>query len=274
MFEGDLMYNEYWRNCHYYNFYRLPQSDSVGLMMYYDGHSDYILDCQDGDVNGDRVRDSVCTVGFRPGDLQSPFVENITILIQDGVTHKYTRIPLKENRGYDPTVFLGDFTGDKIDDIFVSVASSGSGGFSYDYVYSFVNNNPKLLFDSEEFSQSMKNEAHFIDNYKLEVISRDFNQRYIIDISDKGQEYLSELYNPDGTLKAEINTPFQGAVIPLGNVYPVDYERDRVYELEVIQRVIGKYNADTLGWLQTVIKWDGKKFVPSRQVLAIFGSEI
>lgn len=273
MCEGDLMYNDFWRNCPYYNFYRLPQSD-VGQMMYYDGHSDYILDCQDGDVNGDRIPDSVCTVGNRPGDLQSPFVENITILIQDGATHKYTRIPLKEARGYDPTVFLADFTGDHVDDIFVSVFSGGSGGFSYDYVYSFLNNKPKQLFDSEEFSQSLQYEVHFRDYYKLEVISKDFNQRYLIDISDRDEEYLSELYNPDGTLKADINTPFQGYVIPMGNVYPVDYERDRIYELEVIQRIIGKYNADTIALVNTVLKWDGEKFVPSRQMVSIYGSEM
>ncbi len=249
-------------------------SDNIGQMMYYNGHSDYILDCKDGDVNGDRITDSVCTVGHRPGDLQSPFVEDIALLIQDGKTHKYTRIPLKENRGYNPTVFLGDFTKNNVNDILVSVDSGGSGGFSYEYVYSFLNNKVKLLFDSEEFSQGLKYDVNYKDNYKVEVISHDLNKRYIIDISDKGAEYLSEIYNPDGTLKAQIDTPLLGEVIPLGNVYPVDYQRDGVYDLNVIQRVIGKYNADTLALVETTLEWDGEKFAPTNQMLAIFGLDI
>jgi hypothetical protein len=247
---------------------------NVGQMMYYNGHSDYILDCADGDVNGDRIPDSVCTVGNRPGDLQSPFVENIAILIQDGKTHKYTRIPLKENMGYNPTVFLGDFNKDHIDDIFVSIDSGGSGGFSYDYVYSFVDNIPRLLFDSEDYSQELKYQVNYKDFYKVEVICETLKKKYIIDISDKGADYLSEIYNPDGTLKAQIDTPLLGEVIPQGNVYPVDYQRDGIYDLNLIQRVIGKYNADTLALVETILEWDGAEFAPTTQQLCIFGSDL
>ena len=258
----------------YYGMGRGPHKDNdIGQMMYYNGHSDYIMDCADGDVNGDRIPDSVCTVGNRPGDLQSPFVENIAILIQDGKTHKYTRIPLKENMGYNPTVFLGDFTKDHIDDIFVSIDSGGSGGFSYDYVYSFVDNIPRLPFDSEEASQELKYQVNYRDFYKVEVICDTLKKKYIIDISDKGSEYLSEIYNPDGTLKTQIDTPFLGEVIPLGNVYPVDYQRDGIYDLNLIQRVIGKYNADTLAVVETILEWNGAEFVPTTQRLSIFGSE-
>lgn len=238
--------------------------------MYFNGYSYYILDCADGDVNGDRVPDSVCTVGHRPQDLQSPFVEDITLLIQDGATHKYTRIPLPENVGYNPTVLLRDFTGDKVNDIFVSIDSGGSGGFSYDYVYSFLNNEPKLLFDSEVFADKYKYQVNYLDNYKVEVISSAMKQKYILDISLKGADYLNEIYNPNGTLKA----PLKGEVIPMGNVYPVDYERDKQYELNVIQRIIGRYNADTLALLNTTLKWNGEQFALDRQDITIWGSDM
>lgn len=258
----------------YYDIYsgqlRKDQMGGVGQMMYYNGHSDYIIDCRTGDVNGDRIPDSVCTVGHRPQDLSSPFVEDIAILIQDGATHKYTRIPLKENVGYNPTVFLGDFTGDHVDDILVSIDSGGSGGFSYDYVYSFVNNKPRLLFDSEAFGEKYKYQVNYLDYYKVEVISDVFKERFIIDISGRGKEYLSAIYNPNGTLKA----PLQGDVIPMGNVYPVDYQRDGLFELNVIQRIIGQYNADTMGWLNTYLKWNGKEFEPTMQNVTIFGSDL
>jgi hypothetical protein len=254
----------------YYSLTRSPYISKVGQMLYYNGHSVYLMDCADGDVNGDRIPDNVCTVGNRPDDLQSPFVEDIAILIQDGKTHRYTTIPLKESQGYNPTVFLGDFTNDHIDDIFVSIDSGGSGGFSYDYVYSFANNIPRLLFDSEAYSMELAYEVNYMDNYRVEVISETMKLRYIIDISGKDADYLAEIYNPDGTLKE----PLQGDVIPMGNVYPVDYQRDGIYDLNLIQRVIGRYNADTLGRIETILEWDGAEFVPVSQTLAIFGTDL
>jgi hypothetical protein len=268
--EGDFVIYKPYYKCPYYYLGRGPHYNNVGQMMYLEGHSYYILDCEDGDVNGDRVRDSVCTVGHRPGDLQSPFVEDITLLIQDGVTHKYTRIPLKENQGYDPIVFLGDFTGDKVNDILVSINSGGSGGFSFDYVYSFLDNEPKLLFDAEEFSEKYKYEVNYRDYYKVEVASIAMKQKYIIDISLKGADYLNEIYNSNGTLKA----PLQGEVIPMGNVYPIDFQRDKQYELNVIQRIIGRYGADTLALLNTILKWNGEQFDLDMQFISVWGSDM
>lgn len=258
----------------YNGFSRDAQNEGAGQMMYYNGHSVYIMDCKDGDVNGDRIPESVCTVGNRPGDLGSPFVEDISILIQDGKTHKYTTIPLKENMGYNPTVFLGDFTKDGVDDIFVSIDSGGSGGFSYDYVYSYTNNIPKLLFDSEGYSDDLKYQVNYLNNYKVQVICDTTKKKYIIDISGKGSDYLSQIYNSDGTLKPDLDTPFLGEVIPLGNVYPVDYQRDGIYDLLLLQRVIGLYNADTLGVIQTELHWNGAEFTPVNQNLAIFGDDL
>lgn len=263
----------YYNNNYFYPYFGQFRSDNnagLGQMMYVNGKSYYISDCQDGDVTGDRVPDSVCVVGNRPEDLQSPFFEDITVMIRNGATGQYSTIPLKENVGYDPTVFLADFTGDKIKDIFVSIASGGSGGFSYDYVYSFVNSNAKLLFDSEAFSGLYKYQVNYRDNYKVEVISDADKRQYILDISGKGSEYLNEIYNPNGTLKA----PLKGDVIPMGNVYPVDYERDKLYDLLMIQRIIGQYNADTLGLVNTVLKWNGKRFVLDRQDVSIFGNDL
>jgi hypothetical protein len=268
--EGDFVFNNTGFNCPYFDFSRGQENSNIGQMMYYNGHSDYIIDCADGDVNGDRIADSVCTVGNRPDDLQSPFVEDIALLIQDGKTHKYTRIPLKENMGYNPTVFLGDFNKDGVNDIFVSIDSGGSGGYSYDYVYSFLGDVPKLMYDSGEFSQELEYMVNYRDNYKVEVVCDTLKKKYIIDISDRGNDYLSEVYNPNGTLKA----PLQGDVIPVGNTYPVDYQRDGIYDLNLMQRVIGRYNADTLGIVQTTLEWEGSKFTPANQTLAIFGSDI
>ncbi|WP_432405461.1 VCBS repeat-containing protein [Wukongibacter sp. M2B1] len=227
----------------------------------------YILDFKQGDVTGDGTIDNVYLVGQRTSASDSPFVQNITLVVQNGRTNSFTRIPLKENAGYNPTIFLGDFTGDKIDDILISIDSGGSGGYAFYYIYSFINNNPREIFDFEKFDQEYKYDVIYRDFYKVEVKKKNDTQKYIIDIQYKGDEYLSEIYDQNGKLKE----PIEGWVNPLGGLYPIDFQRDGTYELYAMQRIAGRYNADGLGYVQTSLKWDDRGFVPFFQTVGILG---
>ena len=89
-----------------------------------------------GDVTGDRVTDQ-CLFNWNK-DPDSPFTQNITLHVKDGRTGVLTSIPLRENVGYNPSLFLGDFTGNGVADILISIATGGSGGIMYHYVVSFV----------------------------------------------------------------------------------------------------------------------------------------
>lgn len=145
-----------------------------------------------GDVNGDRIPENVYLTGIKtPG---SPFTEKITLIIQDRMTSMVTSIPFRENAGYGPTLSLWDFTGDGIDDILISIASGGSGAIMYHYIYSFINNIPQLLFDFNVYNQQYQYDITYKDNYKVQVISKKNNKKYIIDISYKGDEYLNDIY--------------------------------------------------------------------------------
>ncbi|MCY6354936.1 VCBS repeat-containing protein [Clostridium sp. ZS2-4] len=227
----------------------------------------YILDFKRGDVNGDKIKDNVYLVGEKPYGLESPFTDNITLIVQDGKTDAFTRIPLKQNAGYNPTIFLGDFTVDKIKDILISIDSGGSGGFAFYYIYSFKDNNPKKIFDYEKFNEKYKYDVIYRDYYQVEVKEKIDGKKYIIDIKYKGKEYLAEIYNENGTLKA----PIEGWVNPLGGLYPIDFKRNGSYELYALQRIAGRYNADGLGYVQTSLEWNGKEFVPFFQTVGIFG---
>lgn len=220
-----------------------------------------------GDVNGDRIPDNVYLTGTKTPD--SPFIQNITLIIQDGMSGRAKRIPLSENAGYNPTLFLGDFTGDGVDDILVSINSGGSGGIMYHYIYSFADNVAKLLFDFNVYNEKYKYDVTYKDNYKVEVISRDNNEKYIIDISTRGEEYLNEIYDENGKLKQ----PISGFVNPLSGLYPVDFDSNGVYELLAYQKIAGRYNADSLGYVLNTLKWKNNRFVLDNQSVAIFGSQ-
>jgi hypothetical protein len=220
-----------------------------------------------GDVTGDGIPDNVYLTGVKTSD--SPFTQNITLVIQDGATGRFAGIPLKENAGYNPALFLGDFTGDAVDDILIGIATGGSGGTMYYYIYSYVGSMAKLLFDFSVYNDLFKYEVVYRDYYKVEVISRLNNMKYIIDITYKGAEYLNEIYDRNGRLKA----PISGFVNPLSGLYPVDFDSNRVYELLAYQKIAGRYNADSIGYVQNILKWKNNMFVLDNQYVAVFGAQ-
>lgn len=218
-----------------------------------------------GDVTGDRVPDNVYLTGIMTPD--SPFIQNITLLVQDGRSGELTSVPLRENAGYNPTVFLGDFTGNGVNDIFISIATGGSGGIMYHYIYSFVENKAQLLFDFNVYNEQYQYEVTYQDYYKVEVVSMINNKKYIIDISTKGTEYLNEIYDENGKLKS----PITGFVNPLSGLYPVDFDSNKRYELLAYQKIAGRYNADSLGFVLNTLAWLGNRFVLQNQNVAILG---
>ena len=219
-----------------------------------------------GDVNGDRVPDNVYLTGTK--SPESPFIQNITLVIQNGMTGIFTSIPLEENAGYNPVLTLWDFTGDRVNDILIGIASGGSGAIMYYYIYSFIGNSVKLMFDVNKYNGQYKYDVIYQNNFKVEVISRENQQKYIIDISNRDAEYLNEIYNEDGILK----TPIAGFVNPLSGLFPVDFDSDGVYELLAYQKIAGRYNADSLGYILNTLKWENSRFVLVNQYVAIFGS--
>ena len=227
-----------------------------------------IVDLKQGDVNGDKIVDTIFLTGDKPFGENSLFVENITLVIQDGRTCAITKVPLEFNAGYFPRLFIADFTGDGIDDIKVSIDSGGSGGYVFYYIYSFAGNMLKLLFDFNKLNERYSYEVIFKDYYKVHVINTTLNKVYIIDISNKDPEYLSEIYDSDGILIS----PVKGEVLPLGGLFPIVIdEKSGVYDLYAKQRIIGRFNADTLGYVNTLLRWNNEIFELFSQDVSVIG---
>lgn len=221
-----------------------------------------------GDVTGDGNIDTVYLTGTKQPD--SPYWKNITLVVFRHVSNSFKIIHLKEDSGYNPTIFLGDFTGNHVKDILVIIDTGGSGATINTYIYSYLNEKPRQIFDSEFYYQQTKYAVNYEDLYKVRVTSSLPKKQYLLDIQYKGKEYLSEIYNPNGTLTA----PIEGWVDPLGGLYAVDFNRDGTYELLAFQKIAGRYHADGLGYVENLLQWNGKKFTTIRQNIAVEGKEL
>lgn len=227
-----------------------------------------VLDSAKGDVTGDGVTDQVMLTGTVQPD--SPLAENLVLVVRDGQTGQLARTPLPFSVGYNPGLFLGDFTGDGVLDILIRIDTGGSGAITNDLIYSFLNSRPKMLFNSEEYNKHYTYSVNFRDHHTVAVKSFVNRTRYLLDISYKGRAYLSQIYNPNGTLKK----PIEGFVNPLSSLFPVDLERDGIYELLAFQAVSGQYAADGLGYVQNILKWKQNRFALFQQTVGIFGEKI
>lgn len=230
-----------------------------------------VLSSAYGDVNGDGVLDVVYLTGMKAADPSSPYVQQITLHIQDGATGRGYAVPLDDNgnAGYNPTLFLGDFTGDGVQDVLISIDSGGSGAFTFNYIFSFVHHQVRKLFDFNRYNEQNQYTVTYLDQYKVQVVSPATNQVYLIDISGRGSEYLSQIYYADGRLKK----PIQGWVDGVSGFFPVDIDRNGVYEIQAYQQISGLYHADSLGYIVNTLRWDGSQFAILNQWAAIYGTD-
>ena len=227
-----------------------------------------IIQTKFGYVDGNGFFDTILLTGVQKPD--SPLWQHLTLIIFYGRTQQFEQIALKENVGYNPTIFLGDFTGNHIEDILVVSDTGGSGGIINAEIYSFMDGKMRRIFDAESFSDQLKFTVNFQDHYQATVQSSTPSKRYTLDLMYKGKEYLAEIYNPNGTLKE----PIAGWVDPISGLYPIDFDRDGAYELLAMQKIAGRFHADGLGFVENILKWDRGKFIITRQNVAIEGEDL
>jgi hypothetical protein len=231
----------------------------------------YLLDMKTGDVTGDGILDKVYLYGNKPEGAEGIFADNITVTIEDGRTNQTKTITPSFNSGYNARLFLGDFTKDKVADIKVSIDSGGSGGYGYYYIYSLKDTNLKEVFNFDKYNMELKYRVNYADLYKVNVGNVMLDKLFILDISYKGYDYLSQYYDENGKLKK----PVQGEVLALSSLFPiVTDEKSNAFDILAYQRIIGISNSDALGFIENLLSWDGQKFVSKQMLAAIPGTNL
>ncbi|WP_409174532.1 hypothetical protein [Brevibacillus fortis] len=117
----------------------------------------YVLDYKMADVNGDSIEDKVILVGTKEmidGTLDA-YADNLSIVVQDGKNQGYVKYDwlfkgedgsLHGELGREPNLIIGDYTGNKVNDIIVTAPQGGNGGNVDHLVLALEENKLKMVF--------------------------------------------------------------------------------------------------------------------------------
>lgn len=225
----------------------------------------FVVAHQFSDVTGDGVPDGIYIIATKLDD--SPYYTNMTLVVQNGRTNELTMYSLRDVAGYNPTIWTGDLTGNRVNDMLLTIQSGGSGAIVFAYVFSFIHGSLGKIFDSIQFSDERRYEVKYANHDEVKVTSRNPNIQYVLNIRYKGKEYLEEIYTADGKLKE----PIEGWVDPISGIYPIDLTGDGKYSLFTMEKISGRYHADGLGFIENLLNWNGRQFKIVRQNVAIEG---
>lgn len=231
-----------------------------------------VVDFVQGDVTGEGSIDNISLIGTKDFGEVNGAVKDMVLKVEDDSGEEISTVKLPSGAGYSPILFVGDFTGNGVDNILVNYFTSSNGGFAYSYIYSFLDGEPKVLFDSRKYNERYTGEVVYRDNYKVEVITEKPGKVYQIDISNKDEVYLDKIYNKEGKLK----TPTYGNINGIIAVNPADFDSNKIYNLSGVQRITGVDDEDTLALLETFLKYDISvgAFEPFMQYVSLIGEQV
>ncbi|KNF08055.1 hypothetical protein CLPU_10c01100 [Gottschalkia purinilytica] len=154
-------------------------------------------------------------------------------------------------------MFIGDFTGDKINDLFISASIAGNGGIINNRIVKLSEKKPKIIF-SEKENEGIKIQGDYLDNFRVKLYTNT-NKQFEIDLSFNENTYIkNKIYDNNGKLLKQVKTwsdSFQ-------NLKPVDYDGDGIYELVGNQSIFETSHVDKISHLNSLWKYESNKWQP------------
>lgn len=160
---------------------------------------------------------------------KSEYKENIYIKVE--TNGSVVCISPTVNYGYEPSVFLGDFVGNGLSQIFYSVNSGGSGAYSSCQIISLKGGKQTTLYDSENFENTAQ--ASLTDKT---VTIKYNNRNYFLDASG------ADLTGEKDVVVTNVNT-----------VMPIYNGGLKKYQIMQFQKVYIDYTANNVGYFVSII---------------------
>lgn len=207
-------------------------------------------------INGIMEEDIIYLIGKKEDDGKNTLYKDIEIAVSDGVTGKLTYIDLKDIKGYNPRIVLGEFKVPGNYEILFSLEEEVEEKGSRSIIYECNNGKIEKIFDSRAYLLDKNYKVIYKDNYKVNLIDSIKNIEYIINIENKDQRYLKEKYSSDGKLKKYC----KGNVLPAYDILSARSSNREVLDLLLKQKIVGENINDDIGEITSILRFDGNKF--------------
>lgn len=219
-----------------------------------------IIDVAYGSITNKYSDDSVVLVGeFH--DEKSNHANSLQLVI-----NRENDLPITVNvpyNGYNMQLFVGDFTGDKIDNIMIrgeyenpQIYKDGHDNLiSYELgvIYKYESEKLIEIFNMKKYKNNNLACAKFKSNYRTSVSCG--KKKYLIDLSTRPKEYLNKIYDEDKTVKTNLKPTIDNP----SEIFPIKEVFSDCYNLLIYQRIVGINNSDVIGTIETLINLNNNK---------------
>ena len=213
-----------------------------------------IIDVAYGSITNKYSDDSVVLVGeFH--DEKNNHANSLQLVI-----NRENDLPITVNvpyNGYNMQLFVGDFTGDKIDNIMIrgeyenpQIYKDGHDNLiSYELgvIYKYESEKLIEIFNMKKYKNNNLACAKFKSNYRTSVSCG--KKKYLIDLSTRPKEYLNKIYDEDKKVKTNLKPTLDNP----SEIFPMKVVFSDCYNLLIYQRIVGINNSDVIGTIETLI---------------------
>lgn len=219
-----------------------------------------IIDAAYGSITNKYADDKVILVGEFP-DEKSNYANSLQLVID-----RENDLPLTINVPYDGCnmqLFVGDFTGDRIDNIMIRgeynntlVDKNGHNNlinYELGVIYKYENEKLIEIFNMEKYKNNNLPYAKFKNNYRTSVYCN--KKKYLIDLSTRSKEYLNGIYDENKKVKTNLIPTVDN---PSG-IFPIKEVFNDCYNLLIYQKIVGINNSDVIGTIETLINLNYNK---------------
>ncbi|ADL11968.1 hypothetical protein [Acetohalobium arabaticum] len=217
-----------------------------------------IITMQEIEVTGDGISDKVILLGSKVGPGESPFRDNLMVVVEDGENQRYLTATYDNFAGYNPELLTRDFTGDQVDDVMITANSGGSGGIYHHLIATFKDGEAEVIF-AEDNNRGIEVTGQFIPDFKARLNFVGLDKEVILDISANKDEYIKQrIYNREGALVTKrLIRPYS---YPFSRLEAVDYNNDGQYELRGLQKIVGTCGADKISEVDSIWSYKNQQW--------------
>lgn len=211
--------------------------------------TNYIIQSITDDIDNDGLTENIMLIGELSSN--TPFIQNVKLVISNN-RDMFILYKNAIQDGYEPNLFLGDFTGDGNKDILIRCNSGGSGGYIYVNLLSFNGTYIKELFNSKNQYYEVK--GNFKENFKANISMKGYFS-YDVNLDYKKAQYLKEdFYSEDGKIKVDDTRLIIGGI----SQFEPQKWKDK-YVIRYLKSVSGFYHADSLGYVELILDFSKEK---------------